>query len=170
MCRQNRTNQFAIDRDLRLQICLSAAPIQVALEAQVFEHTRLRFRTTWTFVDDLAHFQYGPPVGDTEGKIQVLLDDEHRGSVSRSFIAQNARRCIDNGRLQAFRDLVNEQQARSKHEGAGENQHFLFAARQRARFLFKPLPKKRKIAEGVIERGAELAVGRARRAADCRGL
>jgi hypothetical protein len=106
----------------------------------VFEHTRVRVLTTRTLVVDLAHFEHGPAVSDSEREIEVLLDNQHRGSVSRSFVAQHADDAIDNGRLQAFRDLVNEQQAWSKHEGAGENQHLLFAARQRARFLFEPLP------------------------------
>ena len=109
------------------------------LEAQVLEHARVRFQTARAFVVDLAHLEHGPPIGDSEGKIEVLLDNEHCGSISRSLVAQNADDAIDNGGLQAFRDFVNEQQARSKHEGAGEDQHFLFAARQCARFLFEPL-------------------------------
>src|ERR1700684_2343110 len=143
------------------------------LEAQVFEHARVRFQTTRTFVVDLAHLEHGPPVGDSEGKIEVLLDNEHRGSVPQSFAAQNTDDAIDDGRLQAFRDLVNEQQAWSKHEGAGENQHLLFAARQRPRLLSEPLLEKREIAEGVIKCGAELAVaahGEPQIVADCEVL
>jgi hypothetical protein len=51
------------------------------LEAQVFEHTRVRFQAAWTFVVDFAHFEHGPSIGHSERKIQVLLDNEHRGSV-----------------------------------------------------------------------------------------
>jgi hypothetical protein len=104
----------------------------------MFKHTRMRRGAAATFVVNLAHFEHGPPIGDAEGKIQVLLDNKHGGSVPRSFVEQNADDAIDDGRLQAFRNLIDEQEARSKHESPRQDQHFLFAARQRARLLSEP--------------------------------
>ena len=91
------------------------------------------------------------PVAQVEGVRHVLLDDEQRGA----RVAQTGERLVDpvdDGRRQAERELVGDQQLRRLDQHPGHRQHPLLAARQRAGDLGAALGEAREQLEGLVER------------------
>ena len=59
-------------------------------------------------------------------------------------------------RRKAERGLVEQQQARARHQGARDREHLLLAARQRAAALVQPLLQAREQREDALEIGGEV--------------
>lgn len=59
-------------------------------------------------------------------------------------------------RRQAQGGLVEQQQARARHQGAADGQHLLFAAGHGAGTLVGPLAQAREEVEGVLQAGLDL--------------
>src|SRR5881296_722490 len=66
------------------------------------------------------------------------------------------RKRLHSDRREAFRGLVEQQQARTRHEGAGDRQHLLLAAREAAAALVRPVGQLGEQAEDALDREAAL--------------
>ena len=69
----------------------------------------------------------------------VLLDQEHGEPVLRVELADGVEDLPHDQRREAERRLVEQQQPRPRHQRAGDRQHLLLAARQRAAALVQAL-------------------------------
>src|ERR1051326_161066 len=76
---------------------------------------------------------------ELEGVEGVLLDQEDRDLVARVELAHDVEDLLGDQWGEAERGLVEQQEARAAHQGAGDRQHLLLAARQRAAALVAPL-------------------------------
>ena len=74
------------------------------------------------------------------------------------------------GRRQAQRGLVEQQDARARHQAARDGQHLLLAAGQQPGAAVEALAQAREALEQRVDLGRDVAVRRAcrRRAGDCR--
>src|ERR1700716_4719166 len=70
-------------------------------------------------------------MGELERVVGVLLDQEHGDPVARIEVAQDAENLLGDQRRQPERGLVEQQEPRPAHPGAGGREHLLLAARQR---------------------------------------
>src|SRR6478736_2102459 len=85
--------------------------------------------------NDLASLQHRKPVGDRAREGHVLLDEQEGRPAGLPLMADHPGQPLDDGGLQAFGDLVDQDQPRLCGEGARNQQHLLLAARKRARAL-----------------------------------
>src|ERR1700712_3663158 len=76
---------------------------------------------------DLALAQHVVPVGEAEGGMHVLLDQQN-GKPFLAQVSQDRDDLVHDHRRQPFRRLVEQQQRRVQHQGAGDRQHLLLAA------------------------------------------
>src|SRR3979490_955228 len=74
-------------------------------------------------------------MGELERVVGVLLDQEHGDAVARIELAQDADDLLGDERPKPQRGLVEQQQPRPTHQGAGDREHLLLAARQGAAAL-----------------------------------
>ena len=86
---------------------------------------------------DLALLEEHGPLGDGQGDVDRLLDDDH-GDAGGHLGADHLEEHGDDRRRQAERELVDEEQARSAEERLGQRQHLLLAAGQGAGRLVEP--------------------------------
>jgi len=80
----------------------------------------------------------------------VLLDQEYGGALAVEIADDLENLLHDDGR-QAERRLVQEEQARSRHEGAADGQHLLLTAAERAGALTFALREDGKQGEGALQ-------------------
>ena len=60
--------------------------------------------------------------------VGVLLDQKHRHAVALVEVADDLEDLLDDERREAERWLVEQEQARAAHQGAGDGEHLLLAA------------------------------------------
>src|SRR5713226_2939324 len=77
-------------------------------------------------------------VGEVEGKLDVLLDQENRLAFALQA-RDGAADLGDDQRRKAFGGLVHQQHSRISHERPPDREHLLLAPRERARHLLQPL-------------------------------
>src|SRR5262249_60915021 len=101
-----------------------------------------------------------------ERHVRVLLDQEH-GDPALVDLANRAEDLAHEQGRESERRLVQEQEARARHESAADGQHLLLAARERARALLLALEQSREeLAHPFAiggDAGAALAAGGAPR-------
>ena len=83
-----------------------------------------------TFHDQFTVVQNVSAVGNVEGQIDMLLDDEHPGPSAVGEVAHDGQKMFDDDRGQTEAHLIDEQQPRLRHQSAGHSQHLLFATRK----------------------------------------
>ena len=101
-------------------------------------------RTARTRVHDDAAIEDDGVVGHIENLLSVLLDDNGRHALFPDNPLQGLQKLLDQDRRQAFQGLVEEQELWIEHEGAGDGEHLLFAARQMASQIGAALLQARK--------------------------
>src|ERR1700736_6249143 len=84
---------------------------------------------------DLAGLQDIAAMGEPQGVMRVLLDQEHRYLLLLVDLADHLEDLLDDERRQPQRGLVEQQQARPAHQRAADRQHLLLAPRERAAAL-----------------------------------
>src|ERR1700722_15980750 len=104
-----------------------------------------------TDIVDLAALQYGPSIGNRQRKCDILFDQQDRRRVGVALIAQYTGNPLDDGWLQAFGYLVDDQQSRPHHDGARHDKHLLLASRQSTRLLRQSLLKERENIENAVD-------------------
>src|SRR5581483_1843926 len=88
-------------------------------------------------VDDFTELEHGVAIGHREREAHVLLDEQHRYAGGVALRAKHCRYRLDDRRLQAFGDFVDQHQLGAADQSTGEQQHLLLAARERARTLLE---------------------------------
>jgi hypothetical protein len=68
-------------------------------------------------------------IGEGEAALYVLLDDDH-GHAAAVDLGQRLVQAVDRDRREAEGDLIEDDQARSGHQGTADGQHLLLAAGQ----------------------------------------
>ena len=58
---------------------------------------------------DFAELEHGPPIGDPQCEIEILLDDQHGSSAPAALFLQRGRDAVHDGGLQPFRNLIDQQ-------------------------------------------------------------
>ena len=96
-----------------------------------------------------AHLQHVGTVGHLEGGARVLLDQQHRDAVVAQA-GHDLQHLAHDQRRQAKRGLVQQQQARARHQRAADGQHLALAARQGGGHLRAPLPQAREDGEDLV--------------------
>ena len=96
--------------------------------------------------------------GRGERHCRVLLDHEHGQPLLLVQPPDDAEQLGDDERREPERGLVEEEQPRREHQRAGEGEHLLLAAGERARLLREPLAEKREPGEDALEVGGDGAV------------
>src|SRR5262249_13728917 len=94
-------------------------------------------------------------VGDLQGLACVLLDHEDR-QAARVDLPDLVEEAVQNLRRQAERGLVQEEESRPRHQGAGDREHLLLAAGERAGELCLSLAQPREQREDLVQSGPEL--------------
>ena len=79
---------------------------------------------------DLPVREHVAAVGDLEGELDVLLDEEHAASGLLGVLADPRQQALDDHRSEAEAELVEEQQPGLAGERAGDGEHLLLPARQ----------------------------------------
>src|SRR6266851_4855691 len=74
-------------------------------------------------------------MGEPQGMVRVLLDQEHRDLLLLVDLADHFEDLLDDERREAERGLVEQQEARPTHQRAADRQHLLLAAGERAAAL-----------------------------------
>jgi hypothetical protein len=86
-----------------------------------------------------AVLQHVAAMRRAQGVVGVLLDEQDGHAVVAVELADDLEDLLDVERRQAERGLVEQQQLRPAHQRAGDRQHLLLAARQRAGALLAAL-------------------------------
>src|SRR5260370_10488668 len=81
----------------------------------------------------------------------VLLDQEYGELFAPVELANGSEDLLDQDRGEAERGLVEQQQARARHERAGNGEHLLLATRKRAAALMQALLEAREQREHALE-------------------
>src|SRR3989454_3646388 len=123
---------------------LSASEVRPANEV-VAEQLRRR-----PAEDDATGLHHVAAVGHPEGKVRVLLDHEHRGTAPPD-VGDDLEGRLHQGRCEAERGLVEQDQPRPRHQRAGDREHLLLAARERARHLPPPISEDRELGGDALE-------------------
>src|SRR5262249_25433776 len=84
---------------------------------------------------DLAVDHHVAAMGELEGMVGVLLDQEDGHLLLLVDVADDLEDLLDDQRREAERRLVEQQQPRPAHQRPRDRQHLLLAARQRAAAL-----------------------------------
>src|SRR5207244_7321730 len=100
---------------------------------------------------------------------RVLLDEQD-ADAGRVDLADHAKDLPHDERRQAKRGLVEEQEARARHQRTRDREHLLFAARQRRRTLARALSEDRTETLCARDALAQLLGARPRVAADQESL
>src|SRR3984893_7988461 len=95
------------------------------------------------------------PVGDRKRSAQVLLDQENRQSLALDTL-EHRDDLLHDHRRQAFRGLVEQQQAGIEHERARDRKHLLLAARELKAEIALTLLEVRKQSEDALQRPSTL--------------
>src|SRR5712692_11362965 len=82
-----------------------------------------------------------------ERDVRVLLDDEHRQAIVGIELFDDAEDLLDDRRREPERRLVQHQQARPADERAGEREHLLLSAAERAGLLVTAALQPREVPE-----------------------
>src|SRR3989454_6120427 len=98
--------------------------------------------------------------GDLERERRVLLDEQH-GDAARVDPLDHVEHSEDYRRGETERGLIEQEQARLRHERPSDREHLLLAAGERARRLLEPLAQDGKYLADPVER---FGAPRARRA------
>src|SRR4249919_1520330 len=85
-----------------------------------------------------------------ERELRVLLDHEHGETLLLVQVAEDSEDLPDDERRQPEGRLVEEQEPRPQHERAGNREHLLLAARERAGLLLAPLREPGKVAADAL--------------------
>src|SRR5439155_5892343 len=80
---------------------------------------------------DLTRLQHVPTRRDAQRLVHVLLDQQHGGAL-RIDLRDGVENRPHQERRETQRRLVEQQQARLRHQAAGDGEHLLLAARERA--------------------------------------
>ena len=99
---------------------------------------------------DLAGFQHIAAVGNGERHAGVLLDQENAQPLAPDAL-DGVEDLLDQVGGEAERGLVEQQQFWARHQGAGDRQHLLLAAGQRACGLPIALAQPRKERKALVE-------------------
>src|SRR5438445_4855317 len=103
------------------------------------------FEDDGTVVDDVD------PVGELQRHLGVLLDEQHADALALQ-LADGVHHRVHDHRGEALRGLVEEQELRAGHEGAGDGEHFLLAAGKQPAFALQALAQ----AGEALEHGVHL--------------
>ena len=127
-------------------------PITFPLHPQIrFLHGGIREELVGgVFHDDAAVFHDIGAVGDTERLVGVLLDEENGGAVGIDLL-DDGENLLDDDRREAEGRLIKQEQRRAGHDRAGNRQHLLFAAGQRAARLVAALGEDGEQIKDVVE-------------------
>src|SRR5690348_3388715 len=85
--------------------------------------------------DNSCVFENVDPVGMRQRERDVLLAEQNADRRALTQFLQGVRYLLENDRRQSKRRLVQDQQFRLHHQGAGDRQHLLLAPRQGSRKL-----------------------------------
>ena len=96
-----------------------------------------------------------------QGQRHVLLDQQDRDAFAVQHV-DDLPDLRDHARHQPFGRLVEQDDLGLEHHGAGDRQHLLLAARQRAAGLVAPLGQHREIGEHLVEQLLLARLGRRR--------
>src|SRR5712692_2732069 len=99
---------------------------------------------------DAPTFHHVSAVGHLKGQGGILLHHQH-GHALTADLMDDLKDRGHHGRRQPQRRLVQEQELGSRHEGAGDGQHLLLAAREGAPELPEPLLQAREVMEDALE-------------------
>src|SRR6185312_851606 len=100
--------------------------------------------------DDAPGLEEVRMVGEAERERRVLLDQEHADAFALVDGAHDPEDLLDHQGRKAERRLVEKKHARPEHESAGESEHLLLAARERARGLAAALPQHGEVAVDAL--------------------
>src|SRR4051794_12772870 len=88
---------------------------------------------------DPAGLQHVRVVGELEDEVGVLLDQQERHALLAGDLHEDREQLPGELGCEAQRRLVEQHEARAQHQGAGDREHLLLAAAERARMLVVPL-------------------------------
>src|SRR5881296_1607138 len=94
-------------------------------------------------------------VRDLQGLARVLLDHQDR-QAARVDLLDLVEEAVENFGCQAERGLVHEEEPGPRHQGAGDREHLLLAAGERAGELCLSLAQQREQREDLVQPGPEL--------------
>jgi len=89
-------------------------------------------------------------VGEPEGMVGILLDEENGQLLASVQFADRREDLAHDERGETERGLVEEQEARARHQRAGDRQHLLLAARERAAALVDAFLQAREKAKDAL--------------------
>ena len=123
------SSRLGVGLRLRLGVSAQVEPLHVLARGQLGGGPRER---------DPADLEHRGVVGHRQRHRGVLLDEHDRGAL-RVDLADHPADARDHLRGEPERRLVEQQQARARHEGAADREHLLLAAGQQARPLARAL-------------------------------
>ena len=94
-------------------------------------------------------------MSETQREVSVLFDQQDRRAL-RIDLAQDGEDRLYHQRREAERGLVEQQQARARHQRPADGEHLLFTAAQRRSGLAQAVGEYRKELEHTLQRGADL--------------
>src|SRR3954452_1421070 len=94
----------------------------------------------------------------------VLLDQENRQLLARVEFADRVEDLAHDDRRKSERGLIQQKEARARHQGTGDRQHLLLAAGERAAALMQPLLQAREELEHLLAVRVEMLTTRDHRA------
>src|SRR5262245_39127260 len=106
---------------------------------------------------DLAVHDDVAGIGDAQRLGEILLGHEHGELVALLELLDGVDSAADHDRAQAHRGLVDQEDARSRHQRAAERQHLLLAAAHAAGELAAPLGEPREDLEAERQVACDLA-------------
>ena len=106
---------------------------------------------------DAAGFEHIAAVGDGQRQRGHLVDQQDGHAVVAQF-GEHVEQFVDHRRRQAERRLVEQQDARLRHQAAGDGQHLLLAAGEKPGAAGQPLAQPRKALEQRLELGLAIDI------------
>ncbi len=80
-----------------------------------------------TLVADTAAVEHVDPVGESKGKVEIVLDHQDWNLAPK--LIDDVEYLLAHGRREPFERLVHEQKPRTANERAGDRHHLLLATR-----------------------------------------
>src|ERR1019366_9078993 len=104
--------------------------------------------------DDLSMSEHVGAVGDLEAEPHMLFDEDDRRLALVGELADDRQQALDDDRSEAQAELIEQQELRLPRQGAGDREHLLLSAGEKASAAILQAAQSRKVLEYPFYIGA----------------